>query len=292
MQEWIVGLDLRPSSQGALEFAKWLQEHGASHPEIRSVHVMEDAAMRVALRADDFQVVQKRAEQAAQRITAERFEERAKVSVVRGTSADKSLTAAAQFHHARGIIIGRQAYRDEDRMVMLGRVARRLVRNLPTPVFVVPPDLRATEVGEGPVLVAIDMDDASVAAVDFAREFATEIGRSVELVHVMPLPEFWGEPYAPIQSLEAARDEIAQQLEPEVRVWLQEHGLDDLDLHFRQGYVTQRIATVADETKAPTVVCGSRHLGLIERWFLSSVGSALAGAARIPVAVVPGPTTS
>jgi nucleotide-binding universal stress UspA family protein len=286
MHEWVVGLDLRPHSQGAIEFAKWLHSHDSTSPGFRAVHVMEDAAMRVALRLDSFPAVLGRAEETANSVGAKHLDT-AQVSVLRGTTADKILAEAVQLPGTRGLIIGRRAKRNEQPIVMLGRVARRLLRSLPAPVFVIPPDLRADELGDGPILVAVDTDDASVAAVTYARQLATDLGRAVELVHVMPMPEFWGEPYAPAGRLEAAREDVAAQIEPEVRAWLKEHGMDDLKLHLRQGYVITQLAEVASEVKAPVLACGSRHLSLAQRWFRSSVATGISSISRTPVAVIP-----
>ena len=47
------------------------------------------------------------------------------------------------------------------------------------------------------------------------------------------------------------------------------------------------LLAVANEERASMIVCGSRRLSLAERIFSSSVGTELAAAAPIPVAIIP-----
>ena len=83
---------------------------------------------------------------------------------------------------ASGLVIGRAAERGSRAVVRLGRVARRVLRRLPCPVVVVPPDLSA--VADGPILLATDLDVASASAVTFARDLAARHGRELKVVHV------------------------------------------------------------------------------------------------------------
>ena len=74
-------------------------------------------------------------------------------------------------------------------LMRLGSVARRMLRQLKQPTIVVPPDLLASQVGRGPVLVAVDFTEDSVRALNWARSFAETIGRPVRLVHFVDVPD-------------------------------------------------------------------------------------------------------
>jgi nucleotide-binding universal stress UspA family protein len=256
-------------------------------PRALAVHVLEEDALRVSLRADDFDVVRDRVVAHARDVVESSLGAEAEVSVVRGIGAEKTLAAAATFHGARGLVIGRQAHRGEDRLILLGRVARRLLRALPVPVIVVPPDLTSADLGEGPVLLATDLHDDASEAVRFARALARDLSRSLEVVHVVPLPDLFAATYLPVPNLEAARRELLATAEPDVRAWLDRHDLAGAKVHLVGGDVVPQLAATARAAGSPLVVCGSRQLGVVERWFSTSVASGLAAAGTTPVAVVP-----
>ncbi|NJK31386.1 MAG: universal stress protein, partial [Deltaproteobacteria bacterium] len=65
------------------------------------------------------------------------------------------------------LLVGRRARRDEDPIVRLGEVTRRVVRKLPAPVIVVPPDFGDDArdlLGSGPIILATDLSDHCIAA--------------------------------------------------------------------------------------------------------------------------------
>lgn len=62
-------------------------------------------------------------------------------------------------------------------MIRLGRVARRILRRLGAPVLVVPPDLRAEQIGGGPVTALTSVSADSARACRFAADLAARLGR-------------------------------------------------------------------------------------------------------------------
>ncbi len=272
---WVVGLDLDRRSRGALVLADWLARAG---DRVIGVHVLE-AWARPHLRKDPISAVREMLTVMTGELGLGPL---ARVSAVEAARAEDGLAHAVE--PASGLVIGRAARSDSEQYIRLGVVARQLLRRLPAPVIVVPPDL--VVVGPGPVLLATDLGPASEAAVDFARTLAAKHGRALELVHV-------GEPRHNdlIDELEpawlAARDAYHRELADELADWAATHDLAAAPRHVVYGDPASRIAAVASERQAALVVVGSRRLGLAARAFLSSTASALAGMATGPVAVVP-----
>lgn len=286
--KWVLGLDLREYSRGAIAMARWLHGHDDTPDRHRfvGVHVIEET-YRVSVRDDELDELCAQTEAAIGDSLSEVEIREAfmSVEVVPGVVAERSLEAAAVYHHAQGLVVGRHATRDGLSVVRLGRVARRLVRRLPVPVMVVPPDLTLAEVGAGPVLATSDLSPQSAASVRFARQFADSIGRTLEVIHVDTLPVALGYPPGtllpptPRFDRKAAETKIAQ--------WVDEHGLRVDGTRVVEGDVVLSVAEAAHEMGAPLVVCGSRRLSLAERVFQSSVGTELARTARCPVVIAP-----
>lgn len=275
---WIVGLDLRDRSRGALAFAGWL---GAPDEPVVGAYVLEAWSrpyIRDSVEADLAEAVARTVRElgcrAPDRLVAEEAE-----------SAEAGLTRLAD--GAAGLLLGRAASDPRRALLRLGPIARKLLRELPSPVIVVPPSLLRP--ADGPILLATDLGPATAQAVAFARALAERRGRPLELVHV-------GEDYyddrddvdhhpAWLQARDNYRAEVAQAAEQ----WAVAHGLGDLPRHVRHGDPVLEIAELAEARDAVMVVVGSRRLGAAARLFLSSTASALAGLAPCPVAVVPPP---
>jgi nucleotide-binding universal stress UspA family protein len=289
---WIVGLDLRPSSQGALHFGRWLAErmHDAPQRSLFAVHVVEQESTFPILRYHAEEEVRLGAVTAAQR-AVDAAGAQAWVGtpqVVVGTTADDRLAAVVPLYHAAGILVGRQAKAGQDRIVRLGRVARRLLRALPAPVVIVPPDLLASQIGDGPVVLATELSPASLAAARFARALATKLGRELLVAHVVPLPDNVGVvAYVPDFSWEKAGSDWHDSAVENLVRWDAENEVGADRRVVDAGLVITRLVDLAERERACMVVCGSRSLNALERVFTSSVATDLAAAARVPVAVVP-----
>jgi nucleotide-binding universal stress UspA family protein len=288
--EWLVGMDLTDRGQGALGYAKWLA--GVLPPERNrfvGVHVLEEDELRQLLRYHHLDEVERNAAVAAARVAGEVGADAvlAERRVICGRSAEQSLEALAHQGGVRALVIGRQARRGEKRVVRLGRVARRLLRSLPAPVVVVPPDLQPGAVGEGPVLLAASIDADATGAAAFAQKIAADLGRPLSVVHVVPGDDYLAAEMVPVGVGRDYFRELRENHERNLVAWMRAHGLGGVPHLVSEGSVVDRLADVAREERAPLVVVGSRGLGLGARLFSSSVATDLAGASEVPVAVVP-----
>ncbi|MCA9694402.1 MAG: universal stress protein, partial [Myxococcales bacterium] len=210
----------------------------------------------------------------------------ASTAVARDTSAEAHLEALAQARPGVGLILGRRAPTAGGRVVRLGRVARRLLRALPGPVVIVPPDLDPATLGDGPVIATTDARDDSLPACRFAVALARALGRSALLVHVVPTPDVWIHE-AVMLPPEQVFGRLQAEGEAVLARWAQRHELDALERFVDVGGVVHGVEAIAQARNAPLIVCGSRQLGAIPRFFAGSVASELAASSRLPVAVIP-----
>lgn len=282
-ERWIVGLDLSARSHGALVFAAWMRqaESPAERPSLVGVHVLEAWAAHYLPVGREEYVRSVRA--VAERHMAEVGGAFDDVQVVEAERAEDGLVGAAQRGDA--IVIGRSATRESHALVRLGRVARRVLRQLPAPVFVVPPDLSAQALG-GPVVLAVDLTDSCVPAIEAAVRLARAHGRPLVLAHA-------GEPRHAdlLDELDprwlAAREQFRGGVEREFAAWAEAKGLGAVRRVLEYGSAPETLARIAAREQAAVIVVGSRRLSTAERIFTTSTASALAGLCTCPVAVVP-----
>jgi nucleotide-binding universal stress UspA family protein len=277
---WILGVDARPRSEGAFRTAAWIAAHG--HGRIVGVHVVPQAP-RVSERDDLIDEVTARelAEAEAALSRCEAREALLDLEALPGTAIEATLAAAAEHHEAEGIVIGRSATTEGSAIVRLGRVARRLARMLPRALMIVPPDHRPED-RPGPVVLGTDMHDDAVAAARFALRLARDLGRDLEVVHVVPMPPF---PYVPLPGT------TGPELDDRLGAWTEAQGLGGATCVTFDGDPVGGIIAHADSVKAPFIVVGSRRMSTIERVFQSSTATDLGRFARCPVIVVPPPPT-
>jgi nucleotide-binding universal stress UspA family protein len=288
-RKWIVGLDLRKSSQGAIRYAAWFSRTSSTEEHLIGLHVLEEAQLQAALRYHHLEELRKGAKEAAETVL-ERVGAADKLTdlhIVEGTTAENDLESARQYHRADGIIVGRQAKREGRHVLRLGRVARRILRMLPSPVIVVPPDLETDQIGDGPVAVSVNLHEDCIAAATFAADMAQRLGRKLLLVHVVPLPEDYGAAYIPEASLQKLRIEHQTTGETELEAWAKEQGLESADRLVLQGGLIEHLLEAAEQHQACLLVTGSRRLSGLERMLLTSICSELASRAPCAVAVVP-----
>jgi nucleotide-binding universal stress UspA family protein len=288
---WIVGLDLRPTGQGALRFARWLA--GATRegqPSFVGVHVLEEDTLRAALRYHHLDELIAGAREEAEMLlhNAGATGVLAALQVVQGVHAEQTLEAARGEHHAEGLIVGRQAPREGHHLLRLGKVARRLLRSLGGPVVVVPPDWEPDAVSpEGPIVCATNLGDGSIPAARFAAELARRLGRALVVVFTVAVPEDYGAHYIPAATRQKIAVESQEFGERDLSAWLADTGLTGTTAVVRQGHVTEQVLRLARETKAALIVTGSRRLSTLERVLITSVGSELCATSPVPVVVVP-----
>jgi nucleotide-binding universal stress UspA family protein len=294
---WIVGLDLRPTGQGALRFARWLAAATrAAAPAFVGVHVLEEDTLRAALRYHHLDELIAGAREEAEMLlrNAGATEVLRELQVVQGLHAETTLESIRKEQHAEGLVVGRQAPREGHHLLRLGKVARRLLRTLGGPVVVVPPDWEPDTVStDGPVVCATNVGDNAITAARFAADLAQRLGRPLVVVYTVPVPEDYGANYIPAATRQKIARESQETGERELAAWVAELGLSvssgpgGATTLVRQGHVTEQVLRVAKETKAALIVTGSRHLSTLERLLLTSVGSELAATAPCPVVVVP-----
>ncbi len=293
---WIVGLDLQPSGDGALEFARWIKRAAPSGRTIRfvGVHVLESFYLYPILRHHKLETVVRWARETLDRDVADAdatktFDE---LHVLQGGTAEQTLQEICQQRRSQGLIVGRHAAREGRYIVRLGRVARRALREIDRPTFIVPPDFTAKTAGQGPIVVATNLDDASVSAVNFARTLGRSLGKDLLLVHVIATPQRYGARYLPSDSLEAIHLQREATAQADLESWAEENGFGDIEMQAVAGSVVGELLTVASGNEASMLVVGSRRLATWERVLLGSVAGEVAATATSPVAVVPTPTPS
>lgn len=277
-ERWIVGIDLRPRSDGAVTLATWLHAQAPEAIELVGIHVAEAGEGE----EDGGARVRTATEQAVARARAAFVA----VEVVAADDPATALATAQQARAARGLIIGRRANSEDAALNRLGSVARRLLRRLVAPTFVVPPDLALARLGAGPVVVAVTPDEASVGAVKIGQKLSAVLRRPLAFVTVVSTPVDY---IAPDRVHPVAEERAAQKMraaDATTSAWLLEQGVHG-QVFVRRGDTLSQIEVTATELAAPFVVCGSRLLGIAGRLFGLSVSSELAAVAGLPVLVVP-----
>lgn len=285
---WIIGLDTRPSSQGAIQFAGWLAS-ASSDNDFVGVHVLEHDEMMLVLRNHHLAEVVDKAEAAVAEAVAgaAALQGHCACEVVQGMTAEKTLAEVVTRRGATGLIIGRQAKRNDTPVVSLGRVARRILRSLPVPTIVTPPDLEPDHLGSGPVLCAVNDGPESEQAIVAAKELAEHLGRELQLLHVVAPPQVLQYFRSNSQTYEELSEWMRSQAEERLTTWLNDNGHQDVPVHTEVGGVTATVLYQARRLESPLVVCGSRRLNTFERLFSSSIGTELASLLPMPVMVVP-----
>ncbi len=287
--KWLIGVDLRETATGAIEFAKWMAENtttGAT--ELVPVHVLEESYLLQVLRHEHMNQVEAKAEQDV-RALVERVgltSALENVRITRGISVEESLVREFDAARAHALLIGREAPAGERNIVRLGRVARRIVRRLPCPVVVAPPNLKASDVGAGPVILASDLSETCGPAARFAARFAASIGRPLVLAHVVP-SEADMLRYVPTTTIDQFYSQVGLDRQRDVEAWQRSHGLEGASAIIAHGDPVARLSAIAEVEGAPIVVCGSRLLGTVERVFVTSVATDLSCWAGVAIAIVP-----
>lgn len=317
---WLVGFDATPSSVGVVRFASWLHARTEGHHALHAIQVETSAATGLddAVGSGPHLDASERRGRAfiatyAQPSSASAAAPGAFAGVesVHGAP-EHVLLALAKERDFDGLLLGRAAPAEGSPIVALGRVPRRLLRQLELPTVVVPPDWSAPEAIEagaalespatapGPIVVGVTPAPESIEAAGFAVLLGEALTLPVVLVHVVPRPRPVAvagvlslEPRDPTMSgSDIAPPEDTSGPEAAIAAWTEEHGLDGLPLELRVGHAPVELVTFARERSATMIVCGSRRLSLMERLFTSSVGTELAAHADRPVVVVPSDRTT
>lgn len=280
---WTLGLDLREGAEGPLIFARWLDSQ-LEDERLDALHVIEKEQLSFLASVDKREQAKALAQDALARTLERCGEQLEGARFVEGTPVEALAEAATG---DAGLILGRLAPRGEDQIIRLGSVARRLLRRLPVPTAVVPPNLTRADIGKGPIVLACDAKDDSLGAARFARSLAERLDRELILAHVVPMPYGWSVGYLPAESLREIRADLRANGSRTLERWATEHGITGRRGVVREGLVAEELARVAKEEDALAIVTGSRKLNAVERMFVASVGSELAACATAPVFIVP-----
>jgi nucleotide-binding universal stress UspA family protein len=263
---WLVGVDLTAHCHGALLFADWLHRRtrGLGH-RFDVLHVIEDQRT-AALYPGSGPLIARafRLTHACVRAVGAQHAIRS-IDVATADLAADELSARATSHQT-GIVIGRAGANEGWSPVSLGGTARALLRSLPGPLCIVPPDLDVPRLDPGPVVVSLETAPSCVDALRFAYGIAREIGRPVLGVH-------GGE------KGDDARENIVR--------WCEEHHLPVPGLRLERASTTAAVVNDSEEERACMVVCGATRLSLAKRPMHQSVGTRVAALASCPVFVVP-----
>jgi nucleotide-binding universal stress UspA family protein len=284
---YVVGVDTRERSRGAVEFAGWLERRtsGRAATEFVAVQVL-DQHVRIDVRDDlaDEAIATAERRLALALQGADAAEQFAATRVVIADRPELGLASAFASENADVLIVGRIAPSTGAVLPRLGQVARRIVRGLGHPVIVVPPDLTQGWIDSRAVVVATDLRDDAIAAVRFAGRLAAETGLELVVVHVAPGAAV---AFDSQQAVLHPRDEAPPPAD--VERWMTRHGLEHARVRVVRGDVVTALVDVARQEHAALVVVGSRRLSRVEHIFTSSVGTDLARSCDRAVAIVPGP---
>ena len=293
--KWGVGVELDDEHCGPLRFAAALNaataRPDAPHDLFVGVHIVPPSELfHPLIGAEEAEQIQAKAAHHVEMILKSQglVGERVRVEIVEDEDVELGLAEASARLGVDALIIGRRAKRNEDPIVRLGEVTRRLLRRLPVAIVVVPPDFGVGDdpgLGAGPVIVGADLSEHCVDAVKFAAEVAARLDRELVLAHGTQAFH-WGVSYIPEASLEQIQRQTRETAGRELEAWARELGVSGRS-HVFMGDPAKRLLELAHNSDATLLVTGSRKLGPVERLFLSSVSSELAAAADCPVAVVP-----
>jgi nucleotide-binding universal stress UspA family protein len=282
---WLIGVELRERDRGALSMGAWLHAQPFAEPtELVAVHVIDE---RIWGPRDVAEALRPSAERALARELESLGPSSGLVSarVVAAPSVASGLARMARELECDGMVIGRAAPRRGRQIVRLGSTARRILRELPMPVMVVPADMPRADIGAGPLVLGVDLERSSVAAARLTFDLAAGLERGVVVVHVdswyLVIPDYVGGG-AVVMPREPRR------VPADVSSWVERNGLPQpTEIQIGDGDVVERLIDEASRVAAPIVVVGSRELDVVDRVFSSSVASALARNADRAVLVVP-----
>ena len=287
---WVVGVDLRPHSHGAINFAAWLHAHDKTgQAALEALHVVESRLFELPESPARAELLGRAKQATIAALTARKaIDAFAHIDAIEGEDVIDTLAAAGALTSTTGIIVGRRAAESDDSVIRLGKVARRLLRRLESPVVVVPPDLERAHIGAGPILCAINLDDHGVAVARFGERLGQAVGRQARLIHVVDSGDPIGIEYLPEGTWNDIRQRARETGQTQLTQWRDQAKLTAHTL-LAQGQTVPKLLAAARELDACMILCGSRQLSLAQRIWMSSIGSTLAAASHLPVAVIPSP---
>src|SRR5690606_36849751 len=141
-----------------------------------------------------------------------------------------------------------------------------VLRRLPAPVIVVPPDYGDREthgLGDGPVILGADLSAQCVAAAKFAQDLATRLDRRLLLAHGTQAFN-WGVSYIPAATMTQLQDQARDSANNKLAAWAKANGISDAEQVVFMGDPAKHLLQLAYEKDAAVLVTGSRMLGPVE----------------------------
>ncbi len=276
---FVFGLDLTYTSQGALAFGAWLRAT-LGPDQVEAVHVIaarEGSALRDQRLQRAQLLIHEHLGGSGHTRTFARIEVRAADAIVEGLAEVESF--------ARALVLGRRARTGERALVHLGPVARKLLRGLPLPMIVVPPELQSAALG-GPIMLATDLGAPSAAAARFAEQLARECQRELVVVHVA---EVHHNEYVDERDPDwlARSEQFRREAAADLDRWADRQNLSAARPIALCGSPVELLLELVEQERPSLLVLGSRRLTTTERLFTTSTASTMAAYAPCPVAVVP-----
>lgn len=166
---------------------------------------------------------------------------------------------------------------------LTGRRPLRVVSRSRVPVVVVPEEW---EPADGPVLVGVDDDDSSAAAVEYAAAEAGRLGVGLTVLHAWLMPQ---------PTMDGAVAYLASPIEERA---VHRRILDQVHAHVASTHpdlAVEKIlvqnnpssALLIEAKRSSMLVIGTHHRGVFAGALLGSVGQDILMESRIPVCVVP-----
>ena len=287
-KKWGVGVELAADHLGPVHFAAIVSR---GEDLTLGLHVLpKQHLLHPMLTPEEAKEIRKRVERDVADLMhqAGLAGDHARVELGEDDEIEEGLSDLAKRQGLDALLIGRRARHDEDPIVRLGEVARRVLRRLPVPVIVVPPDFGtgpSLGLRPGPVIFATDLSEHCEEAANFARDLSARLKRPLLLAHGTQAFH-WGVSYIPEAAMEQLQTQARAGATHKLEQWARAHGLADARRHVFMGDPVRKVLELAADEDAAMVVSGSRKLGPVERLLLASVSSELAAAASCPVAVV------
>ena len=285
---WLVGVDLRRNAEGALAFAAWLASQKQDDSFI-PVHVLVAEHLQAVLQRHHLAEVQDAAK-VAMKAMIEKHDDGnhfADPLIVEGGTAEDRLEIVRGEQNAQVLVVNRFATESRRRLRRLGRVARRSLRRLRSPVITCPPGLTVDKVGKGPVVVSTNLTEECGRALEFGADLAKRTGRKLVVATVRRLPDQQAPAYLGDQTAAKVAEARKEEAGEALAKWIADHDIPADGQAVLLGEVVTNITDFAAEQDACIIVAGSRQLSKIERMFLTSVGRGLSAVSTTPVAIVP-----
>ncbi|MEM7156496.1 MAG: universal stress protein [Myxococcota bacterium] len=281
-------MDLRQNAEGALAFAAWLASVSREDTFIPA-HVLVAEHLQAVLQRHHLAEVQDAAK-VAMKAQIEKHDTDGHFAdpiLIEGGTAEGRLEIVREERSANVLVVNRFATESRRRLRRLGRVARRSLRALRSPVITCPPGLTVDRVGKGPVVVSTNLTEECGQALKFGADLAKRTGRKLVVATVRRLPDQQAPAYLGDQTASKVAEARKEEAGVALTKWIEDHGVTVDDQAVLLGEVVTNITDYAAEQDACVIVAGSRLLSKIERMFLTSVGRGLSAVSTTPVAIVP-----